>query len=92
MKADKVHEGWELNDPSARVGHLDGDILHHSFPTISAHLKKIEQYSETGARFDVARGKKVSLLKLLLAPKWNVRNDVPAARRISRRLLRLCDL
>lgn len=71
MTADKVHEGWVLNDPSYTVGTLEGDILHYSFPTISAHIKKIEHYSEDGARFDVARGKKVSLLKLLLAPKWS---------------------
>ncbi len=69
MKADKVHEGFEL-DAGTSVGFLKGDILHHSFPTISSHLKKIEQYSEIGARFDVARDKKVSLLKLWLAPKW----------------------
>lgn len=69
MKADKVHEGWEL-DKGTTTGFLKGDILHHSFPTISSHIKKIEQYSEMGARFDVERGKKVSLLKLLLAPRW----------------------
>src|SRR5690606_4914649 len=69
MTADKVHEGWVLQE-GATTGFLKGDILHYSFPTISAHLKKIEQYSEFGARFDVARGKKVSLLKLLFAPKW----------------------
>jgi glycosyltransferase involved in cell wall biosynthesis len=69
MTADKVHEGWEL-DAGTTTGFLKGDILHHSFPTISSHLKKIEQYSEIGARFDVQRGKKVSLLKLWFAPKW----------------------
>ena len=69
MKADKVHEGFEL-DAGTTQGFLKGDILHHSFPTISSHLKKVEQYSEMGARFDVARGKRVSLLKLLLAPRW----------------------
>jgi glycosyltransferase involved in cell wall biosynthesis len=69
MKADKVHEGFEL-DAGTSIGFLKGDILHYSFPTISSHLKKVEQYSEMGARFDVARGKKVSLLKLWLAPKW----------------------
>lgn len=70
MSKDKVHEGWVLNNSSDTIGNLTGDILHYSFPTISSHLKKIEQYSEFGARFDVARGKKVSLLKLALAPKW----------------------
>lgn len=73
MSADKVHEGWQANDPktAGKVARLKGDLLHYSFTTISDHLKKIEHYSEKGARFDVARGKKVSLLKLLLAPKWS---------------------
>ena len=71
MTTDKVHEGWRIHDPAATIGTLKGDILHYSFPTISSHLKKVELYSEQGARFDVARGKKVSLLKLLLAPKWS---------------------
>ena len=70
MTTDKVHEGWVLHNANDTIGDLKGDILHYSFPTISSHLKKIEQYSEIGARFDVERGKKVSLLKLLLAPKF----------------------
>lgn len=69
MNLDKVHEGWVLNDPQDAIGRLKGDMLHYSFPTIGTHLKKIEQYSEYGARFDVARGKKVSFVKLILAPK-----------------------
>ncbi|MBS1645116.1 MAG: glycosyltransferase family 2 protein [Bacteroidetes bacterium] len=69
MRADKVHEGWELASGKT-TGHLAGDLYHYSFPTISAHLKKIEQYSEMGAQFDVARGKKVSMLKLLFGPGW----------------------
>lgn len=69
MTADKVHEGFRMK-AGATVGLLKGDLLHYSFPTISAHLKKIEQYSEMGARFDVARGRRVSLLKLWLGPKW----------------------
>ena len=66
---DKVHERWVLNEPAGSIGTLKGDLLHYSFPTISSHLKKIEHYSEAGARFDVARGKRVSLLKLLVAPR-----------------------
>ena len=69
MKTDKVHEGWEMN-PGTSIGKLSGDLLHYSFPTISSHLKKIEQYSEIGARFDLERGKKVSLIKLWFGPKW----------------------
>lgn len=69
MKEDAVHEGFVLQ-PGVTVGFLKGDLLHYSFPTLSAHLKKIEQYAEIGARFDVARGKRVSLLKLWFGPKW----------------------
>jgi glycosyltransferase involved in cell wall biosynthesis len=68
MTADKVHEGWRLS-PGSTTGFLKGDLLHYSFPTISAHLKKIEHYSEQGARFDAARGKNAGLLKIWLAPK-----------------------
>lgn len=69
MLVDNVHEGVVLNDVSAPVGRLKGDLLHYSFNTISDHVKKIEHYSEVGARLDVARGKSVSLLKLIFAPK-----------------------
>lgn len=69
MIADKVHEGFEMTE-GARVEILKGNLLHYSFPTISSHLKKVEHYSEVGARFDVARSKRVSLLKLFLAPQW----------------------
>lgn len=67
---DQVHESIDLLNPNARVGHLKGDMLHYSFNSISEHVRKIELYTEKGARFDVARGKRCSLLKLWLAPKW----------------------
>lgn len=70
MTADKVHEGWHLHNKDGKIGFLKGDALHYSYYTISDHLKKIEQYSEIGARFDVARGKHCNFLKLWLWPKW----------------------
>jgi len=75
MTNNKVHEGIELNDKNATVGHLKGDLLHYSYNSISDHLKKIEKYSEIGARADVAKGKSCSLLKLLVAPKWQFFSD-----------------
>lgn len=75
MKNSQVHEGIELNDKHATVGHLKGDLLHYSYNTISDHLKKIEKYSEMGARADAAKGKSCSFLKLLVAPKWQFVND-----------------
>jgi glycosyltransferase involved in cell wall biosynthesis len=70
MTEDKVHEGWHLQDKNAGIGQLNGDLLHYSYYTISDHIKKIEQYSEIGAQFDVARGKHCGLMKMWLAPKW----------------------
>lgn len=70
MTADKVHEGWHLHDKNGKIGMLKGDALHYSYCTISDHIKKIENYSEIGARFDVERGKHCSFLKLWFAPKW----------------------
>ncbi|MBS1615007.1 MAG: glycosyltransferase family 2 protein [Bacteroidetes bacterium] len=69
MTMDQVHEGFEMQK-TARTCILKGDLYHYSFPTISSHLKKVEHYSEVGARFDVARGKRVSIFKLLLSPGW----------------------
>lgn len=66
---DTVHEQFVVY-PGAATGFLAGDLLHYSFPTISHHLKKIEEYSETGARQDIARGKTCSLLRLWFVPKW----------------------
>jgi glycosyltransferase involved in cell wall biosynthesis len=69
VSANAVHEEFFVK-PGATTGFLKGDLLHYSFPTLSAHLRKIEHYSETGARQDVARGKTCSLFRLWLVPKW----------------------
>ncbi len=69
MSNDKVHESLALNDSSAKIGFLHGDLFHYSYHTISDHIRKIETYSEIGARFDVQRGKTCSLLKLLVIPR-----------------------
>lgn len=66
----KLHEGIELFDKNAPIGKLKGDLLHYSYNTISDHIRKMETYTEIGARADVARGKNCSLLKLIVAPTW----------------------
>lgn len=75
MTADKVHEGIVLHDKNAAEGLLKGDVFHYSYNTISDHIRKIEHYSEIGARFDVERGKKCSLIKLLIAPRLQFISD-----------------
>lgn len=75
MLNDKVHEGIRLHQADAPTGKLKGDLFHYSFNTISDHIKKIEHYSETGARFDVARGKHCGIMKLIFAPSWQFFSD-----------------
>ena len=47
---------------TGRIESLRGDILHYSFPTVSAHLQTIDRFSEISAREIVERGKRVSVL------------------------------
>lgn len=64
-----IHEKWRLFDSSKKYGVLSGDILHYSFNNISDYLKMTERYTSLSAEEAFAKGKRVSLLKLLLGPK-----------------------
>ena len=70
MVQNKVHEGVVMNNRGQATGHLKGDLLHYSYNTIGDHVNKMQLYTELGARADVENGKKVSLMKLVLGPKW----------------------
>ncbi len=61
----EVHESLKV---SGKVGYLKGDLLHYSYPSISHHLKKIDMYSTMFAKGAFKKGKRFSLLKLLLSP------------------------
>lgn len=52
------------------VAWLDGDILHYSFDSISAHLSTIDRFTEIGARELLARGRKVGVLTPLSHGLW----------------------
>lgn len=52
------------------VAWLDGDILHYSFDSISAHLNTIDRFTEIGARELLARGKKVGIFTPLTHGIW----------------------
>jgi len=67
----RVHEYWRLDDANGKKGLLRGDLLHYSFATITEHLKKIEKYTELAAVAAVENGKRSSLLKIWLSPKWH---------------------
>ncbi|MCF8451426.1 MAG: glycosyltransferase family 2 protein [Taibaiella sp.] len=66
----KVHEYWKPQQ-GEMIGTLRGDLLHYSFTSISAHLQKIEKYSELAAMAAVERGKSASILKVIFSPFWH---------------------
>jgi len=71
----KVHEYWQANDPASRKGTLQGDLLHYSFHSVSEHIRKIEKYTELAALEATDQQKNVSLLKILVAPRWRFFTD-----------------
>ncbi len=62
---DGVHEKLQVD---GKVGYLEGDLLHYSYPSVSYHLKKIDLYTSIFAENAFRRGKRFSIWKLLTSP------------------------
>ncbi|MGD8569146.1 MAG: glycosyltransferase family 2 protein [Gammaproteobacteria bacterium] len=55
---------------SDRIVPLQGDILHYSFDSISAHLQTLDKFTDIGANEIIKRGKKVTLLSPFTHATW----------------------
>jgi glycosyltransferase involved in cell wall biosynthesis len=55
---------------SDKIKELNGDILHYSFDSISAHIQTLDKFTEIGAREILKKGKRVSLFSPLLHANW----------------------
>lgn len=66
---EKVHEYLDI-DKNAKKGKLEGDLLHYSFYTIEQHLSTINKFSTLKAEINFDKGKKSSLLKTMVAPRF----------------------
>jgi glycosyltransferase involved in cell wall biosynthesis len=62
-----VHEKVECQ---GRVATLRGDLHHYSFPTLSAHVAKINPFADLFVRQQQARGVKFSLAAAIFRPAW----------------------
>jgi glycosyltransferase involved in cell wall biosynthesis len=62
-----VHETIALAEGTP-VHHLQGDLLHYSYPTLASHAERIERYSTLHAQKLFATGKRASLVKRWLSP------------------------
>ena len=54
--------------PEIKIQHLNGDLLHYSYASINAHLDQISRFSDIGAKALYAKGKRSSILKILVNP------------------------
>jgi glycosyltransferase involved in cell wall biosynthesis len=72
-----VHEIIRFSGPTAT---LDGDLLHHAYPTLSSYIEHMDRYSSLGAALLVERGRTSANLltffaRIVIFPmlgfKWN---------------------
>lgn len=62
-----VHEKMDCQGP---VATLKGDLLHHSFPTLSSHVAKINPFADLFVAQKEAKGDRFSILTALVRPFW----------------------
>jgi glycosyltransferase involved in cell wall biosynthesis len=67
FSADRVHERVEVDGP---VGRLQGDLLHHTMPSLEDALDKMNRYSSGRAEDKVATGQQGGLAAGLVHGLW----------------------
>jgi hypothetical protein len=52
-----------------RVGHLNGDLIHHAYPTLESFIEHANRYSSLGAEMVVEKRKvRFSIVDIVLRP------------------------
>lgn len=62
-----VHEKIALQ-PGARIAHLNGDLLHYSYYSVSEHWKRARKYAALAAAAGKASGRRPGWLRLVFSP------------------------
>ena len=63
------HDKYILS-PGCRTKNLKGDLLHYSYPSLSHHMKVIENFTTIMAQEYSKNGKKARIISLLFSPLW----------------------
>lgn len=63
----EVHEAASVDGP---VRMLMGDLIHYPYRSLEQQLSKTQRYARMMAEYDLARGKRATLAKLVLSPAW----------------------
>jgi glycosyltransferase involved in cell wall biosynthesis len=64
------HDHVQLNDPKAKTGYLNGDILHWTYQSYEEMDKKTTYFSTIAAKAYFDKGKTAPLWKLIWNPSW----------------------
>lgn len=73
---DRSRGHWGGHDPHDKVqlqgsfGELSGDLIHHPYRHFADHLSTIDKYTTTMAQGLHERGKRSSVLQVVLRPSW----------------------
>ncbi|CAN5430315.1 glycosyltransferase family 2 protein [soil metagenome] len=59
------HDRFEMKGSEPTL-HLNGNLLHYSYNSISDHILQINRFSEIGAQALYAKGKKISILGIIV--------------------------
>lgn len=49
---------------------LKGDLLHYSYYSVFDHISQVNKFSEIGAQESFRKGRKMSILKIIIFPFW----------------------
>ena len=64
-----------IMDLKCTTRHLKGDLLHYSYYTISEHVNQSDNFTNIAALAAYNKGRKSSLMKVWLYPKWKFFRD-----------------
>lgn len=66
-----------IMQPHSRIVHLHGDLLHYTVHTVEQAIAQINSFSTISAQSKFAKGKRSSIIKIVMFPLWRfIRNYV----------------
>lgn len=64
-----------LMNSSAKIKHLEGDILHYSYDSVADHINQTNKFTTIAAKAAYASGKRSNLFKILTRPPFQFLRD-----------------
>lgn len=68
------HDRYQMIEKSM-IKHLQGDLLHYSYHSISQHILQVEKFTNIASKADYDRGRRTHLFKLIFYPTWKFMRD-----------------